>query len=84
MAVYPIRNCSALRHPVTDDYVVPRAGQPYAEDDALVVAFPWAFCTAEAFEEAAAAAAEPVVSVPIERATARPGEKRRMPTRRGR
>lgn len=82
MAVYPIRQISALRHPVTGDYVVPRAGQPFAEDDALVVAHPWAFCTAEALEHAAAAGAEPVTSVPIERATARPGEKRL--TRRGR
>jgi hypothetical protein len=81
MAVYRKREAVALRHPDTGDYIVPRAGQPYPEDDPLVVAFPWAFCTADELAEAHANL-EPVTEVAIERATARPGERRVTPRRR--
>jgi hypothetical protein len=83
MAVYPVRQAHALRHPDTGDYVVPRAGQPYPDDDPLVVAFPWAFCSAEALADAPDPRAS-LTEVPIERATARPGEKRRTPRTGGR
>jgi len=69
---------TVLRHP--DGYMVtPDAGQPYSVDDPLVKAFPWQFASDD---EIGAERDKPAPeSVPVEKATRAPGERR--PTRRG-
>ena len=63
-----------VSHPLTQTFVALELGRPYDEDDPLVQAHRWAFVAAG--ELAEANSAEPVTSVTIETATARPGEKR--------
>lgn len=68
-----VREPVALLDPETGAHVVPRAGQVFADNDPLVKAHRWAFTSDE---EALANKREFVESVPIERATANPGERR--------
>jgi len=65
----------AVRHPEHNELVVPNPAQPYRSDDPLVIAYPWQFASDEQIASDRAAA-DSVSSVPIEQATARPGEKR--------
>jgi hypothetical protein len=62
----------AVRHPVSDAYIVLDPRTDYADDDVLLDAYPWAFVPP------AENATEIVESVRIERATAEPGERRRV------
>lgn len=55
-------------------HVVPNPAHSYTEDDPVVKAARWMFVTDEELE--AQGAHVPPTSVPIEHATARPGEKR--------
>lgn len=68
----------AVQHPEAGVMVVPRRDQPYPADDPLVIAYPWMFVL-EGESRPTPPAPE---SVPIEQATAAPGERRR--TRRSR
>lgn len=59
----------AVRHPeVPDSWVALDPAVDYPESDSLVKAYPWAFTPLDT---------EGIESVPIEQATAAPGEKRR-------
>lgn len=62
----------AVRHPEHGEYVVPNPAQPYPADDPLVRAYPWLFVADDDLGDPA----EPVTSVPVETASARPGERR--------
>lgn len=68
MATVQHRNPVAVSHPVTGQYVTLARGKEFADDDPIVAAFAWAF---EPDDVPAR-----VESVPIETATARPGERR--------
>lgn len=74
MTLYPIRQPHAVRHPITGEFVVPRPGEPYDDDDVLVKAHRWLFVTADELEDANSR--EIVDSVDVEQATRAPGEKR--------
>lgn len=74
MPVRPKQPPVALYHPELGAHVVPVPSQFYADDDPLVVEYPWAFGTEE--ELLAAETPKTRESVPIESATAAPGEKR--------
>lgn len=68
---------AAVLHPETGVHTVPDPRQPYPASDPLVREYPWLFVTDD---ELAEEEREPAVSVPVERATQAPGERR--PTRR--
>jgi len=72
----------ALLNPETGLHQTPKGEEQFTADHPLVKAHPWAFGT-EAEIAADKAAREAVTSVPIEQATAAPGEKRqtRRPAR---
>jgi hypothetical protein len=60
---------AAVRHPDTGQYIALDPGNDYAPDDLLVKAYPWAFKRVDN-------AHETIESVPVEQATAEPGQKR--------
>lgn len=66
---------TAMRHPETGVMMVPDPAVPVPENDPLVKAFRWAFETDEEQAERLASA-RVITEAPVERATARPGEKR--------
>ena len=70
------RGVPALLHPETGALVVPSPDTPVRDDDALVKKFPWAFASDEELAAEADTQARTVTEVPLERATAKPGEKR--------
>jgi hypothetical protein len=74
MTVFRRRTPVSVRHPEHGGHVVPAAGVAYADDDPLVVAYPWAFGSAEDIAAEAAAASTPVGAVEI--ASVDPGNKR--------
>ena len=57
-----------VRHPLSDVYVSAKRGDEFPDDDPIVEAYPWLFVDEP----------EParVDSVPVEQATAAPGERR--------
>lgn len=79
MAVkFAVPTAHALRHPETDQYVVPTPGEGYDANDPLVKAYPWAFVTAAQLEELQADVGQKIESVerPVEDAERSPGRKR--------
>ena len=70
------RGVGVLLHPETGGLVTPSPDVPVLATDPLVKKFPWAFLSDEelaAENEQAAVSARPI---PVEEATANPGEKR--------
>lgn len=55
----------AVRHPETGAYIVPNPALPYADDDPLVLAYPWLFAADDDDAERG-----------VERAVAHPGYRR--------
>lgn len=76
MPVRPKQPPVALLHPELQTHVVPVPSKFYSDDDPLVLEYPWAFGTEEELLESQVPASRE--SVPIESATARPGEKRNV------
>lgn len=66
-------SATALRHPVTGQYVAYAVGTEVDPGDAIVNAHPWAFETSTT----SAPSGDDPKSVPVESATAGPGEVRR-------
>ena len=58
-----------VRHPITGQMIALDPGLDYADDDLLLVEYPWAFKPIEDAHEV-------IESVVIEQATAAPGERR--------
>lgn len=70
------RGVPALLHPETGALVVPNPDTPVEANDALVKKFPWAYISDDELADELAAQRSIVTEVPLEKATARPGEKR--------
>jgi hypothetical protein len=68
MAVVGLRSPVAAQHPATGQFITLARGMEFDDDDPIVAAHPWAFRDEPK--------AGPVTEVPIEQATAAPGEKR--------
>lgn len=66
-------SATALIDPESGFHVTPQQGEVYEESHPLVKAHRWAF---ETDEEAEARLAQPKGEIVVERATAKPGEKR--------
>jgi hypothetical protein len=68
MATVLHRNPVAVSHPITGQFITLSRGKEFDDNDPVVAAFAWAFEPDDA--------PATVDSVPIETATARPGERR--------